>query len=237
MPNATTSLAVLVADTSFVTSLADLVLAEERAATAQLQPLISAIIPLSADLSVTVAQPLEATVTLDALLSGSLYLTGSLSLGVAAEREVASDADMAVAEAYSLTPTLDVSLTDSVPVVLEPNAPKSAPLVTATDLLLGTHPNVITSPTIDFAAVGVRYSDVLEIYEGPNAGHYIVQSVQGNAVFVGEAPVAPSWPGPWAGEVRQHQDVTAQVSAALVIDQSLLFAPTIRYCTLEVLVV
>jgi hypothetical protein len=173
---------------------------------------------------------------MDALLSGSLYLTGSLSLGVAAALELSSDTDMAVAEAYSLTPALDVLLTDSLPVVLEPNGPKAAPLVTATDLLLGTHPNVITSPTVDFAAAGVAFGDVLEIYEGPNAGHYIVQSVQGNALFVGEAPIAPSWPGPWAGEVRQHRDVTAQVTAALVIDQSLLLAPTVRYCTLEVLI-
>lgn len=237
MPNATTSLAVLVADTSFVTSLNDLVIAEERAATAQLQPLITAIIPLQASVDVAVAGTYQATVELAALLSGSEYLTGSMSLAIGGEQQISSALSLAVADAYALTSVLDVSVTDAVPVVLEPNDPKAAPLVTMTDLYLGTHPNLISSPTTDFAALGVQFSDVLEIYEGPNAGHYIIQSVDGNALFVGEAFIAPSWPGPWAGEVRKHQNVSAQLTAALVIDQSLFFAPTFRYVTLEIVIV
>jgi hypothetical protein len=236
VPNATTNLAVLVADTSYVTSLADSVIAEERAATTRLQPAISAIIPLQVGLRVTVALPTEVTAGLEALLSGSLYLTGSMSLGVAAALSVTSATDLAVAEAYALTPTLDVSLTDAVPIVLEPNDPKAAPLLTMQDLMLGQHPNVFTSPTTDFEAAGVVYKDVLEVLDGPNAAHYIIQRAEGNAVFVGEAPIAPSSPGPWAGEIRQHRDIIAQATAALVIDQALFFAPTVRYATLEVLV-
>jgi hypothetical protein len=93
-------------------------------------------------------------------------------------------------------------------------------LLTLTDLYLGIHPNVITSPTTDFVAAGVSIGDVLEVTEGLNAGHYLVRSLETNALFVHEAfPVRTS--GPLTGEVRVQRDRFATVTAAVVLDQAL----------------
>lgn len=236
MPDATTSLAVLVADTSFVTSLAEAVIAEERSSTARLQPAVAGRTQLQPDVSVAIADALEAFVTLDALVSGSLYLTGSMSLGVAEEMNFSAIADIVIAERYSLTPDLQVLITDAIAIVLEANDPPFAPLVTMTDLLLGIHPNVITSPTTNFAQLGVSGGDVLQVYDGPNAAHYIIQQVDGNALFVGEAFISPTATGPWSGEVRVQRDKIAQTTAALVLDQALFFAPTVRIASLDMVV-
>ena len=236
MPNATTNLAVLVADTSFVTSLTEAVIAEQRSSAVQLVPVVAATTAFHPTIGIVIGEYRETDSALDVLLSGSSYLLGSMSLGVAEPLSVFADADVAIAELYSLTPGLEVLITDSIAIVLEPNAPKAAPFLTSTDLLLGTHPNVFTSPTVDFEGQGVRAGDVLEVYDGPNAAHYIIQSVDGNAVFVGEAPISPSDTTPRSGEVRTHRDKIAQVTAAVVLDQALFFAPTVRTALLDMVV-
>ena len=237
MPDATTNLAVLVADTSFVNALNDVVIAEETAATTQLQPAVAATIPLQPTVEVAVAALREKLTALDALLSGSNYQVVSASVAIAEARQAASDLSVALAEAYALTPALDISITDAIAIVLEPNEPKAAPLVSMTDLTLGIHPNVFTSPTTDFSALGVSSADVLEVFDGPNVGNYVIQQVEGSSVFVGEAPISPTATGPWSGEVRVHRNIIAQGTAALVIDQALFFAPTVRFVTLDMAVV
>lgn len=235
MPDATTSLAVLVADTAFVTSSAELLIAEETASTSSLQILTAATTVLPLDLATVVAGTFDSTAQLDALLDGTNYVQTGMRVTVSGTDSDTVSLDLAVAEAYSLTAGMTVSTTDSVPFLIEPDRPRAAPLLTLTDLYQSAHPNVVTSPTTDFVAAGVGIGDVLELTEAPNAGHYLVRALETNALFLHEAfPVRTT--AALAGVIRSRTDIFATVTAAVVLDQAVFVGGTAVTAQLDLVI-
>ena len=224
MPDATTSLSVLVAETDFLTASQNLVIAEQQGRTAQLQPAIAGHYEPDAALDVAVADLKSESALLDVFLSGSTYLTPSLRVVIAELTEQTAGLDIGVAEQYSESAGLDCLLSDAVAITLEPNRPRPVPLVTASDLVLTPHPNAIRSPTTDFAAAGIAAGDVLELTTGPNRAHYLIGSVQTNVLFVSEAFEDPTDTAARSGQVRRRVSVTAQRTCAVVLDQALFLA-------------
>lgn len=223
MPDATTSLAVLVAETDFITSSAELLLAEQRSCAASLSvaPAATATLPIAS--AVLLAGQSSQTTELDLLLDGSFYLQASARLAIAAAMDETADLSCTVAEILTVTSDVEVAVTDAATILVEPDRPRAAPLLVLTDLYLSVHPNAITSPTTDFVAAGVAVGDVLEVTEGPDAGHYLIRALAANELFVHEAfPVREA--GPLPGEVRVRRDRFATVTAAVVLDQALFVA-------------
>jgi len=234
VPDATASLSVLVADTSFVTASQNMVVAEEMARTTELQPAIAATLTSSVDTDVAVAAQRARTLGLDVFASGSAYLLVSMRAAVAEAEQLVADADVAVAGTSAKTTSLNVSLSDAAPILLEPDAPKTTPLLTVDDLMV-TGWNAITSAA-DFIAAGVRVGDVLELVGGANRGNYMVAGVQENVLFVSQAFINTIAVGPFSGEVRTGQTVSAVATAAVVIDQAVFLAPFQLSCVLNVAV-
>jgi len=235
VPDATTSLAVLVADTAFVTTSTELVIAEETARTASLEVTTAATTTLPLDTAALVAGAFEQTSQLDALLDGTFYVQTGMRVAISGAGAESVSLSCAVAESLSLTTDLSVATTDVVPFLIEPDRPRATPLLTLTDLYLGVHPNVISSPTTDFAAAGVSIGDVLEVTEGDNAGHYLIRAIETNVLYVHEAfPVRTA--AALDGVVRQQRDRFATVTAAVVLDQAVFVAGTTVSAQLDLVI-
>jgi hypothetical protein len=160
----------------------------------------------------------------------------SLSLAVAETSFATTLADFVIADTAQVTSSLECLLSDAAPIVLEPNDPRQAPLVTVADLVPTSHPNGVTSPTTDFATLGVVAGDVLEIQTGVNRGNYLVQSAQANTVFVSEALLDNSTAVAATAVIRQRVRIVASLKCGLVLDQALFLASFVRTARLDVAV-
>lgn len=216
------------------TATLDLVVAEETARTAMLQPAVAATYMATATASLSVAEPYSLPVGLDLLLDGSYYLMPLLRVVVAETHSLAADLNQAVAEPYELACTLDAVVSDAPAMLLEPDDPQPAG-VSVPDLMLSLHPNVLRSPTTDFSTFA-EVGGVVELLEGPNRGNYLIFGIDGNALFVTEAFRVPTAVGPYAGSVRGKTEVSATPKAAIMLDQSIFLAPFSVSALLDVVI-
>lgn len=234
MPDLTAGLSLAVAEETFVTASTNMVVAEETSRTAELQPAIAATITPYVDADVAVAATYGRDAAVDVFCDGSTYLTPLLRVVIADETLLTADADVTIAGTSTATATLNVSLTDVVRIVVEPNDPKPTPLLTLDDLTV-TDSNAIESAT-DLAAAGVQVGDVLELYDGANRGNYLIRGIDRNVAFVSETFFAVLSTGPFSGEVRTRQSVAAARTVALVLDRAIYLAPFRLSCRLDVAV-
>lgn len=234
MPSLTAGLSLAVAEETFRTASTNMVVAEETSRTASLQPAVAATLTPYCDVDVTVAATRAGEAELDVFCDGSTYLTPLLRVVVAGETLLTTDADVTIAGTTNATAQLSVSLTDSVSIVLEPDDPKPTPLLQLDDLTV-TDRNAIQSVT-NLAAAGVQVGDVLELYDGENRGNYLVRGVDGTVAFVSESFFSVLATGPFSGEIRQRQSVSATRRAAIVLDRAIYLAPFQLACRLDVVV-
>ena len=208
MPSLTPSLSILIADPLFLTASTNMIVTEETAQTVQLQPAIAATLSRFVDADLAVAATYARSAALDVFPDGSTYLTPTMRVTVADEWHLTADVAVAVAATSAPTATLNISVSDAVPIVLEPDAPKSEPIVTAGDFVI-TQSNTIGSAT-DFLAAGVQTGDVLELLDGVNRGNYLIRGVEQNVLFVSEAfPKLLARP-PLRGSIRNHDPETGR---------------------------
>jgi hypothetical protein len=231
-----TNLSVLVADTNEQSTDLEVLVAGTNTKSVSLDMLISLVFDLSTDLEVLVAGTDQVAANMDIHLSGVEYLVASIQVMIAEHYEQAiANIDMAIADTTNLTTSLDIAITDAPHMVIEPDRPRYLNDIEVTDFQTTASPNGWYSSTKDFAALGVAKRDVVEISEGMNAGYYVVREVQGHTLIT-EQFINHQEAGPIQGAIRKERDLTAQLSAAVVLDQPMFMAGKSFYCLLDMLI-
>jgi len=232
----TADVGVLVAATREPVSDLDVMIAETRLVSTGLDMSISLVETVWTNLDLLIAKTLQVDTDFDVHLTGVEYISSLINILVAATYETDPvDIDMAIGINYTLSAGMDLAVSDSPHMVIEPDRPKYMADIEVSDFETTASPNGWYSPTKDFAALGVAKRDVVEIQGGMNVGSYIVREVQGHALLVEEF-IRTSEQGPILGAVRKERNLTAQFNAAVVMDQPMFMPGKSMFSLLDMLI-